>query len=83
MTAEELLCKIVQEFYELDQQNGCGVSLHTVLDDGNLRSGDIKWCERWAEDYGDRADVFLARILQSVPFEMLEDLSEKYWHMHD
>ncbi len=43
--------------------NSVGGSLHTVLDDGNLRDSHIAYCRETAEKNGDSAGVHIANLL--------------------
>ena len=43
--------------------NGCGGSLHIVLDDGNVDAADVQWCLRYAQEQGDEDGVRLASLL--------------------
>jgi hypothetical protein len=43
--------------------NFMGGALHIVLDDGNVRDKDVRWCAAQARDEGDETGALLAEAL--------------------
>jgi len=43
--------------------NGCGGSLHIVLDDKNADAASVRFCRGWAIDHGDAQGEMLATAL--------------------
>lgn len=52
--------------YQARPENGAWGSLHIVMEDENVRDGNVRFCEQWARDRDDDEGVRLARILQSM-----------------
>ncbi len=53
---------MARDYYKLPG-NGCGGSLHIVLDDGNLETCHVQFCLDWAEEHGDEKGIELAKAL--------------------
>lgn len=53
---------LVREYYSRPE-NGCGGSLHIVLDDHNLEDHCIAFCREWAAKRSDHDGVRLADLL--------------------
>ena len=59
LTIPEVLPQI-REYY----QNGeCMATFHLVLDDGNIKDGDIQDCIDTAREYGDEEGVKIGELL--------------------
>lgn len=53
---------LVNKYYSMPE-NGCGGSLHNVLDDGNISDRDILFCLDEAKKNGDKEGIELANLL--------------------
>lgn len=60
-TVPEVL-PLVNAYYAMPG-NGVGGSLHVVLEEGNVRDGDVEFCRQIAIDDDDPEGVVLAEIL--------------------
>lgn len=56
------VAELARAYYE-KPGNGCGGSLHIVLDDGNLEDGHIEFCRTYAAERDDADGVRLAELL--------------------
>jgi len=59
---------MARDYYKLPG-NGCGGSLHIVLDDGNLETEHVQFSLDWAEEHNDPKGIELAKAL----LELTED----------
>lgn len=64
MTIPDILPAI--SAYKATFGNGCGGSLHIVLDDGNVDNSDVEFCRQWAQERGDAAGESIARSLLAM-----------------
>lgn len=64
MTITDILPAIAA--YKATFGNGCGGSLHIVLDDGNVDDANVEFCRQWAQDRGDTAGEAIARSLLTM-----------------
>lgn len=57
--------EVIRRFaaYHESPRGGSWGSLHIVLDEGNVRDGDVGQCIPWAEERGDLEAADLARLL--------------------
>jgi hypothetical protein len=62
---EAILSALILAYYE-KPENVVGGNLHIVLDDFNIRDGDIDFCLKQAEDNGDGDGVLIARLLLAL-----------------
>ena len=53
---------LVNKYYSMPE-NGCGGSLHNVLDDGNISDRDILFCLDEAKKNSDKEGIELANLL--------------------
>lgn len=66
MAEKPSIPQVVARFAAYYGQHPTWGSLHIVLDDGNVRTGDVEFCIQWAEDNGDSEGAELGRILLSM-----------------
>lgn len=65
------LVKAARDYYA-HPENGCGGSLHIVLDDGNVEEEHVLWCRDHAEEQGDVEGVALCdKLLDATEDERL------------
>lgn len=55
--------QIVKRFAAYRKSNEMWGSLHVVLEDANIKDGDVEFCRLWAIDHGDSEGAQLAEIL--------------------
>ena len=63
--------------YHSKPENSVWGSLHIVLADENVSDGNVRFCEKWAEERGDDDGVRLARVLLSMSRTQRLRLSRK------
>lgn len=56
--------KLVHAYYA--NGNGAGGNLHIVLDDGNIRDGDVLFCLERAKECGDTDGIEIANLLLAM-----------------
>ena len=71
--------ELIQYYYVLIPDTGCGGHLHIVLDDGNIEHSNISWCRNQCEEAGDTFGMFLADILLLFTEEELQEMYDKDW----
>jgi hypothetical protein len=59
--------------------NAVGGSLHIVLDDLNLGTSSIEWCQAYAAEKGDLAGIGLARMLLLASPTQRRKLVNTFW----
>lgn len=57
---------VIDRFAAYHADEPCWGSLHIVLDDGNVRDGDVDFCIAYAEELGDEEGAELGRILRKM-----------------
>lgn len=62
-SAKVTIPEVIDRFRAYHHKNLVWGSLHVVLDDLNLEDGTVKFCEKYAEENGDKEGAELARIL--------------------
>lgn len=67
------IAHLIEKFYAMDG-NGCGGSLHIVLDDGNTERDSVEWCHTYARERGDKDAMALADLLLTLTDEQREAL---------
>lgn len=65
----------VREVYYEAFDNPTGGSLHVVLDDGNMRDSDLRFCIKCAARENDYLGVAIGKLLQELP----EEYREEWW----
>lgn len=68
----ESLDELRSEFYGIEG-NGCGGTLHIVLDDGNNDRDDIRHCLSYARERGDLAGELFAEALLTLTDEQMKE----------
>jgi hypothetical protein len=56
---------IVNAYYA-QRGNEAGGNLHIVLDDGNVRDGDVAFCLGWAIEKRDKEGEHLAQLIERM-----------------
>lgn len=75
------LCDLVQYYYD-DLGNINGGNLHIALDDGNLNTNHIWFCQEKCEKNRDDFGYFIATLMRHFTENELEKLYETDWDMH-
>lgn len=55
--------EVLERFRAYKRRNGGWASLHVVLDDGNVKNGDVVWCISHAKERGDAEGEALGWVL--------------------
>lgn len=58
--------------------NPGGGALHIALDDGNMESGNVVFCLKWAEENHDKMAVDLALMLLDMSVDERYELYDRY-----
>lgn len=75
-----ILPDLVRYYYE-DAGNGCGGTLHIVLDDGNTEFDHIEYCRKECEENGDSLGQLICDILFCFTDEERELLYQSDWEI--
>lgn len=59
--------------------NGTGGSLHIVLDDGNIKDSDVKWCIKHAAEEGDEIGSVIGSLLLQMSKTQRKKLSNMFY----
>jgi len=65
-------CVAAANAYYAKDGNGAGGSLHVVLDDGNVETEHVRFCEEYAREREDWDGVILAQMLLTLTVEERE-----------
>ena len=78
-----LIREFILYYYE-GMDNPTGGKLHIALDDGNLRDGDLDFCQEQCEKAGDTFGYFLVTLLRHFTQEEREAMyDDNHWGMSD
>lgn len=78
MTVPGLLPRV--HAYRNLPENGVGGSLHIVLDDGNIRDSDLRFCLDYALTKGDTEGAALARLLLGMTKTQRKKVHALFYH---
>ena len=70
----------LKEYYHTEG-NAAGGSLHAVLEDGNLRDCDVKYCIEYAKERGDLAGVSLGETLLKMSRTQRNKLANMFYNL--
>ena len=81
---KKCLYELIQYYYFLTPDNGCGGIYHVVLDDGNIEHDNIRGYIDECEACGDSLGFLIGHMLLEYTEDELWDMFEKdFWGMQN